>query len=280
MDTTLNLGPLHLPLWLLAAALCVGVSLAAAAVTLGRRRHLRGAAVDLLTGMVLAFLVAWKLTPVLLHPARVLRDPLPLLLAWPGLPGIVAGGLAAAGRAALALRSRRLRLFVARPLGVFFLVLAATTGATALLGRLAAPPPRMAPPIALQDAAGAVVRLDGPQGRVVVLNFWASWCAPCRAEMPELNTFHGEAGERDAALVSVNMTDTESSVGAVTEFAARLGITFPILLDTRGEAARAYGITVVPTTVVIAPDGRVSAIRTGAVDAGWLRRAARAAARS
>ena len=112
-----------------------------------------------------------------------------------------------------------------------------------------------------------------------MLNFWATWCPPCRAEVPELIKIHGEAISGEHVIFGVDLAPTEKSPRALEEFLAEYAITYPILLDDGGVASR-YGVRSIPTTYVVDPGGRISAVRVGAVSASWLRRALRVASRS
>lgn len=108
----------------------------------------------------------------------------------------------------------------------------------------------------LKDLQGKSVTLDQFKGRTVVLNFWATWCPPCRGEMPEFNDLDKEfrhSGE--AVLLAVNMTDgRRETKSKVAKFIADQKYGMTILLDEKGEAATAYGVQYLPTTFVI--DGR------------------------
>ncbi len=104
-------------------------------------------------------------------------------------------------------------------------------------------------------------------GQVVVLNFWASWCVPCREEHPALTAAWGRYRERGVVIVGVVFED--SSEGAL-EFRDELGGDWPLATDPDSRTAIAYGVYGIPETFVIAPDGTVSAKTTGAVTYDWL----------
>jgi thiol-disulfide isomerase/thioredoxin len=89
-------------------------------------------------------------------------------------------------------------------------------------------------------------------GRAVALNFWASWCEPCRAEMPTLRTL-ADLYSDQLTVLALNFKERPSTVA---RFAQQTGTTLPILLDPLGDHARAWGVKVFPTTILIAPDGR------------------------
>ena len=99
-------------------------------------------------------------------------------------------------------------------------------------------------------------------GQVVVLNFWATWCAPCVEEMPSLQALHNSA-ENAPRVIAVNVKETASTV---RRFMAAQRISMPIVLDPQGDLARQWGVRVYPTTVLIGPDGRARWRVVGEVD--------------
>ena len=99
-------------------------------------------------------------------------------------------------------------------------------------------------------------------GQVVVLNFWATWCAPCVEEMPSLQALHNSA-ERAPRVLAVNVKETASTV---RRFMAAQRIDLPVVLDPQGDLARQWGVRVYPTTVLIGPDGRARWRVVGEVD--------------
>ena len=126
-----------------------------------------------------------------------------------------------------------------------------------------------APEFALPMLDGTTVRLSDLRGQVVILNVWASWCPPCRAEMPELERLHETGRERGLAVLAVNSTvqDSEAEARAFLD-AGRL--TLPIALDVSGEVTRSYEVRALPTTFFIDADGIVRRVVLG----GPLNRAA------
>lgn len=96
--------------------------------------------------------------------------------------------------------------------------------------------------------------LSQERGKIVVMNLWASWCPPCRAEMPDLQRFAQAYARRGVAVIGVNQGESARQARA---FAQALRITFPIWLDPGQEYGRAYAALGLPTTVVIARDGTI-----------------------
>jgi peroxiredoxin len=106
----------------------------------------------------------------------------------------------------------------------------------------------------LPDLDDRPVELSSFKGRPVLLHFWATWCPTCREEMTILEDA-ARAHPGTIVILGVNLGEKRSKVAA---YARQTGITFPILLDTRGKVASAYGVLSLPITLVIAPDGRVA----------------------
>ena len=111
----------------------------------------------------------------------------------------------------------------------------------------------------LQDLQGKTVTLSSFKGKIVVLNFWASWCPPCRGELPEFNEMDQDFKKSgEAVLLAVNMTDGQRETkGKVQKFINDQKYGIRVLLDEKGEAAEAYGIQYLPTTYVIDARGVV-----------------------
>lgn len=135
--------------------------------------------------------------------------------------------------------------------------------------------PRLVPTPQLDvlDLQGRRLRLADYQGRVLVLNFWASWCEPCRAEMPTLQQLPEVLGEDRVAVLGVNFKEGPRRV---TQFVQAGGVTLPVALDPQGEAARTWGVKVFPTTFLIDGRGRARVRVHGEVDwssgqaLGWI----------
>jgi cytochrome c biogenesis protein CcmG/thiol:disulfide interchange protein DsbE len=114
---------------------------------------------------------------------------------------------------------------------------------------------------------GGTVDLESLRGQVVVLNFWASWCRPCREEHPALLATWERYRDRGVVVVGVGFQDTEQ--GAL-EYAEELGGDWPLVADPGSRTAIDYGVFGVPETFVIAPDGTIVGKTVGAVTYEWL----------
>ena len=115
------------------------------------------------------------------------------------------------------------------------------------------------------DAEGNAVKLSDFRGKPVILNFWASWCGPCKAEMPEFETAYQTYGDQVQFLV-VNLTDGSSeTVETASGYIAEQGYTFPVYYDTAMEAAVAYRIYAIPVSYFIDASGEVRATHEGMI---------------
>lgn len=115
-------------------------------------------------------------------------------------------------------------------------------------------PPRAAvPPLKTLDLEGRAWNLAGLKGKAVLINFWASWCEPCRAEMPSLEHLANMHDPGALAVLALNFKESPARAG---RFASSTGLMLPVLLDPEGDIARAWGVRVFPTTIGIAADGR------------------------
>ncbi len=131
--------------------------------------------------------------------------------------------------------------------------------------RLPAPDDRLG----LLGASGRETSLKAYRGKVVVLNFWASWCDPCVEELPLLERTHRRLTTENATVVGINLRDVSSDA---LGFVRRFGLTYPSLRDPDAELARAYGTAGYPETFVLDRRGRIAAKRRGPVDQAWLDR--------
>ena len=113
----------------------------------------------------------------------------------------------------------------------------------------------VAPDFELQTLDGEQVKLSDYRGNPVMINFWATWCPPCRAEMPDMEKFHQDT---DVVILAVNLTDSEARLVNVRNFVEDYELTFDVLLDTDVAVADLYAIQPIPTTYMVDPDGVIS----------------------
>jgi cytochrome c biogenesis protein CcmG/thiol:disulfide interchange protein DsbE len=132
----------------------------------------------------------------------------------------------------------------------------------------AAPAEAAAPAFTLPDLQGKPVSLEGLRGRVVAVNFWATWCGPCREEIPELARIY--AAHRGQCFEMLGIAEESGTRDEIADSAHRFGINYPVLLDDEGRIGEAFQIPGYPRTYLIDHEGRVRKTFTGAVDAADL----------
>ena len=140
-----------------------------------------------------------------------------------------------------------------------------------LAGAQGAEPGLPAPEFRLPLLQSGDAALSDYRGRPVVVNFWASWCEPCRTEMPDLISAHAAHRTSGLEVLAVNLTDQEVRRD-VRVFVAELGMTFPVLLDERGRTRRQYELVLIPTTVFVDTAGVVRLLHSGPLTPAALAR--------
>lgn len=120
-----------------------------------------------------------------------------------------------------------------------------------------------APDFQLDTLSGDSVKLSDFRGHRVMINFWATWCPPCRAEMPDMEKFHQD---KDIVILAVNLTNSESSVEDIENFADEYKLTFPVLMDPNLDVANLYAIQPIPTTYMVDSNGLISYKAYGAMN--------------
>ncbi|WP_155985951.1 peroxiredoxin family protein [Paenibacillus gorillae] len=132
---------------------------------------------------------------------------------------------------------------------------------------------QQAPDFKLVALDGSEISLSDYRGKTVFVNFWASWCPPCKVEMPHMEKLYSAYRDQDVVVLSVNMTSTEKSGHNVSSFVEERGLTFPVVLDEKGTVMSQYRVRSFPTTFVVDSEGIIRDRMLGAVDfAGMERR--------
>ncbi len=124
----------------------------------------------------------------------------------------------------------------------------------------------VAPDFQLETLSGETMRLSDYQGKIVVLNFWATWCPPCVEEMPHLQAFYENNKDQAIVVIAVNLTSEDNGIDAVEEFVKEHELTFPIPLDHDGTIGEQYGAFAIPTSYIIDADGVIRQKYVGPLD--------------
>ena len=130
---------------------------------------------------------------------------------------------------------------------------------------------RPAPDFTLPGLDGQDVRLSDYRGKVVLVNFWGTWCEPCKEETPALQQSYEKLGEQGLVIIGIDLQSQERNgaegIDDVRRFIEQYGVTYPIALDVKGEAARAFQIYPIPTSYFIDPSGTIRYVRPSTVTA-------------
>ncbi len=140
-------------------------------------------------------------------------------------------------------------------LGTFFTVFAATSLASSnsMIGK-------PAPDFALKSSTGQNLRLSEYRGEVVMINFWATWCGPCRQEMPLLDDLYNRYERVGFKLLGVNIDDDSRRA---MDMMAELGVNFPVLFDATKDVSKLYEVNAMPVTVILDREGNVRHVHQG-----------------
>ncbi|WP_338048269.1 TlpA disulfide reductase family protein [Pontibacillus yanchengensis] len=122
---------------------------------------------------------------------------------------------------------------------------------------------KKAPDFQLTTLNDKKISLSNLKGEKVMINFWATWCPPCRAEMPDMEKFYQN---KDITILAINLTSTESGLGDVRDFVKEFDLSFPILLDNQNNIATSYQIRPIPTTYMVNSNGVIQHKALGAMN--------------
>lgn len=292
-DASISMGPFALPIRYLAAFAAVLLAGLVISVILRRRPLIRRHVLDAATNAAIAFIVAWKLAPLVVDPAAVIHNPVTLLYVPGGSVGAVFGFLVAAGVVIVSLRRRHRNISV---IGLPILAIAALsiifyglTGAGFSIASninganaefrydrsvLETTVPVLPPTRGDTSRTSLQATLAEADGRPLVLNFWATWCGPCRAENPIKKAAY-ERWSGDALFIGVNLTTSEGGRGAVTDYIREHELPYPVYLDTQASLQYAFGVRGTPTTLVLDAEEKLVDRRYGPMTRGWIDRALR-----
>jgi peroxiredoxin len=148
-------------------------------------------------------------------------------------------------------------------LGLTWIFVSADRSGVSSAGTTAAPQQGfLAPDFELPTTASETIRLSDLRGQAVLVNLWATWCPPCRAEMPAIEKVYNEYSGQGLVVLAINMT-YQDDPSAVMPFVQEYGLTFPILLDETGDTGRAYQLRSLPSSFFINRDGTINEVVIG-----------------
>jgi peroxiredoxin len=119
------------------------------------------------------------------------------------------------------------------------------------------------PALELEDVDGRLHRLSDYRGKVVLLNFWATWCGPCREEMPSMEALRASLQGRPFVVLAINVGE---GARVARGFGDKMSLQFPLLLDRDTKTSKAWGARILPASFVLGPDGRIRYSYLGAID--------------
>jgi peroxiredoxin len=128
-----------------------------------------------------------------------------------------------------------------------------------------------APDFELTTLDGQPAKLSDYRGQKVILNFWATWCPPCKAEMPHMQNFYEEHKDDGVEILAVNLTSMDKGVDEVQKFVDEYGLTFPIPLDEEGEAGTTYQAFTIPTSYILDENGVIIKKIVGPMDENMMK---------
>lgn len=148
-------------------------------------------------------------------------------------------------------------------LGAVWILYSAAPAGDTTGGRIPAPRQGFqAPDFSLPTLSGETITLSDLRGQPVLINLWATWCPPCRAEMPDMQKLYEAYQEQGFLILAINATYQDSQASAAA-FVQEYGLTFPILLDTSGETARQYQMRALPTSFFVDREGIIQEVVVG-----------------
>jgi peroxiredoxin len=118
----------------------------------------------------------------------------------------------------------------------------------------------LAPPFDLKGPKGEAIRLADFRGKPLIVNFWATWCPPCREEMPSMQRAHAQISKEGMALIAINVGEDAETV---TQFLGQIPVAFPLPLDETSAVVTSWPVRGLPTTFVVDPEGRLAYVATG-----------------
>lgn len=224
----------------------------------------------------------WKGSLVLFDPKLVIESPMSLLYFSGGMKGLILGILCAL--IYFYFKARKLKItnllilhstvvFAFAVLSGYFLVnmilnydrSKVDTAATKTV-EIGLEEGNIAPDFQLKNLEGADIKLSDLRGKKVILNFWATWCPPCKAEIPHMQDFYVSRDKSKVEILAINLTTSEKKSGNVKEFVKERNVTFPVLLDQDGDIGTQYQAITIPTSYLIDSEGIIRKKIVGPMD--------------
>jgi len=158
---------------------------------------------------------------------------------------------------------RRVLLIATLVAGLVWIFISADRAGTSTAGEIPAPHEGfLAPDFTLRNSDGEIVTLSNLHGQAVLVNLWATWCPPCRAEMPAIQKMYDEYKDQGLVVLAINMT-YQDNAAAVLPFTQEYKLTFPILIDDTGDVGDKYELRSLPSSFFINRDGFIQEVVIG-----------------
>lgn len=263
MNNNISIGPFNIPSLLLFLIISWVISYFILRLII-KDRETRSAILNKTTNSLIIAFFIWKISPLVTDFSTV-KNNIAALLYLPGsAAGLalgIAGGLVYLALVIFRMKKNRKKIIIGSAINLAAVVVlslsmslvftsvnqtekesiyAGTPGAGSLI---------------LNDAEGRTVNLAEKKNTVLVLNFWASWCPPCKAEIPELIDFYSDLDKQAVSFYSINLTSTEKNSDLLKDFITDYKIDFPVLLDETGSISAYFDVKSVPTTIIFDKTG-------------------------
>jgi len=280
LSDSISIGPAAVPfILIIVAVIAAGAYFTGSLILRGDKEQKRYFS-DLLFAPVLPFLLSWKLSMLLTDSRDVFANLRLLLYSSGGIVNILLGILAAGIWFLYIWMKRKPPGIVNKALAgalITILVLSLTAAGYIHLTNRDNTIRSQLPIVDFTGEEGTSWNISDAEGKTVVLNFWASWCPPCKAEMPMLVRLQQDPGLKNVVFFAVNAAVSEKRPDDGADWIDSNGIVLPLLFDNTGRGMQLYEISALPTTIIVDGEGRVVEKKTGAVSRSWILSAIRKA---
>jgi len=282
LSDSISFGPVAVPVILIIFLTVAAGAYFTGSFILNREKNLKRLFSDLLFSPILPFLLSWKLSLLITDSRDVITNPRLILYSSGSLMNIVIGILVAAIWFLYSWRKKRPPEVVNKALAgamITILALSLTVAGYLHFTNRDDIQRTQLPIVDFKSTDGKSWNISDAEGQTVILNFWASWCPPCKAEMPMLERLQQDPGLNDVVFFAVNAAVSEKKPDDGVNWMDSNGIVLPLLLDITGRGMQLYGISALPTTIIIDRDGQLVDKKTGAVSRSWILSAVRKSAK-